>query len=653
MAGATEARRKTPALAELRTESMESQCPPPRVRRLESIISSGENCHDFHQDIQQLLVRLGEVEFHNESILASAFSDLQTLWKISRHGALGNLRAVLADLITEDENVRVFKNTVDYIAEVKGCFEGKEEMWRCIKHVLCVMWNCTDVSTKLCRRISETGILSLSIQLLTDLCTTGDFTSDDKKHFQVKAFLGLLHNCIRNCSECKDVLLQGSCVSLLPKLFYAPSPMVKAKALMVTSYLVNEQENSILNSSEDTITFIVQVLADSSKSRNHISSKYGMSCLEIMKGLNNIAMNDNNKVKIVAAGGLKLYAMLVVSEDEDEREMAALGVWTLSFAVENKARIIQEPGAGGRCVPLIAILRLSLRMLTKVRTNTSSAHHARGALWELFHGIEKLEMSGVDSSIPHVMISYQWDSQKMMIKVKDSLVHAGFKVWMDVEHMTGSTLEAMALAVERASVCLICMSDKYKASPSCRTESEYIFRLHKEIVPLRLQPGYRPDGWLGILVGSHLYFDFSNEDLYRSSLPKLIKELGQRGKIHLPPVAKTSTSTNGDEPDTVLERRDSVRLSRHAHGASRDPSRDYGKEATVEQWAHGDVVKWLADHKLGQVSDRFSSIDGPLLLEMRRVRKVAPEFFYRTLQHDLRMDLATALRFSQMLGKLV
>jgi hypothetical protein len=27
----------------------------------------------------------------------------------------------------------------------------------------------------------------------------------------------------------------------------------------------------------------------------------------------------------------------------------------------------------------------------------------------------------------------------------------------------------MALAVERAAVVLICMSDKYKASPSCRT----------------------------------------------------------------------------------------------------------------------------------------------------------------------------------------
>jgi hypothetical protein len=38
---------------------------------------------------------------------------------------------------------------------------------------------------------------------------------------------------------------------------------------------------------------------------------------------------------------------------------------------------------------------------------------------------------------------------------------------------------------------------------------------------------------------------------------------------------------------------------------------------------------------------------------MRRVRKAAPEFFYRTIQNDLHMDLASALKFSQLLGKLV
>jgi len=33
----------------------------------------------------------------------------------------------------------------------------------------------------------------------------------------------------------------------------------------------------------------------------------------------------------------------------------------------------------------------------------------------------------------------------------------------------GSVLEAMALAVEKAVVVIVCLSQKYKESPSCRT----------------------------------------------------------------------------------------------------------------------------------------------------------------------------------------
>lgn len=41
-------------------------------------------------------------------------------------------------------------------------------------------------------------------------------------------------------------------------------------------------------------------------------------------------------------------------------------------------------------------------------------------------------------------------------------------MWIDVERMGGSTLSAMAEAVENAAVVLICMSEKYKESPNCR-----------------------------------------------------------------------------------------------------------------------------------------------------------------------------------------
>ena len=35
----------------------------------------------------------------------------------------------------------------------------------------------------------------------------------------------------------------------------------------------------------------------------------------------------------------------------------------------------------------------------------------------------------------HVMISYQWSSQKTVFQLRDRLKAAGFKIWIDVENM--------------------------------------------------------------------------------------------------------------------------------------------------------------------------------------------------------------------------
>ena len=103
----------------------------------------------------------------------------------------------------------------------------------------------------------------------------------------------------------------------------------------------------------------------------------------------------------------------------------------------------------------------------------------------------------------HVMISYQWDVQKLVIQIKNKLQADGFKVWMDIDEMGGSTLESMARAVENASVILVCVSQKYKESPNCRSGNDEncfatfaalsiievlaFFRLFRIVVSLYLQ----------------------------------------------------------------------------------------------------------------------------------------------------------------------
>ena len=59
--------------------------------------------------------------------------------------------------------------------------------------------------------------------------------------------------------------------------------------------------------------------------------------------------------------------------------------------------------------------------------------------------------------------SYQWDVQPTVLRIATSMRTRNFNVWMDTEMMSGSTLDAMAAAVEDAHCVLICITERYKA----------------------------------------------------------------------------------------------------------------------------------------------------------------------------------------------
>ena len=66
------------------------------------------------------------------------------------------------------------------------------------------------------------------------------------------------------------------------------------------------------------------------------------------------------------------------------------------------------------------------------------------------------------------MISYNWGHQLMVKQIRENLQSSGINVWMDVDDMQGSTLQAMASAVKKADIVLMCYSFKYKNSDNCR-----------------------------------------------------------------------------------------------------------------------------------------------------------------------------------------
>ena len=62
---------------------------------------------------------------------------------------------------------------------------------------------------------------------------------------------------------------------------------------------------------------------------------------------------------------------------------------------------------------------------------------------------------------------YQWDVQDTVLRIAASMRERDFRVWMDTEMMSGSTLDAMAAAVEGAYCVLICITERYKVCCGC------------------------------------------------------------------------------------------------------------------------------------------------------------------------------------------
>ena len=149
-----------------------------------------------------------------------------------------------------------------------------------------------------------------------------------------------------------------------------------------------------------------------------------------------------------------------------------------------------------------------------------SRERAAGALFELDEETRAAKTAqasdepGASKPPPHIMVSYNWDHQHVILRVVAWLQAHGYLVWVDTEQMKGSTVDAMALAVEGSEVVLIGVSRAYKESSNCRMEAQYAFQKKKAIVPLKLTDGYEADGWLGLLLGTSMWYAF-----YGSTLP--------------------------------------------------------------------------------------------------------------------------------------
>jgi len=117
---------------------------------------------------------------------------------------------------------------------------------------------------------------------------------------------------------------------------------------------------------------------------------------------------------------------------------------------------------------------------------------------------------------PQIMISYQWDYQKDIIKLYEKLTRLGYCCWLDIFQMGGgdSLFEKIDAGIRHSKCVLACVTPKYTKSINCRREMALADALKKPIVPLYVEDTgtWPPAGPMAMVFAEKPYIDFRRSD---------------------------------------------------------------------------------------------------------------------------------------------
>ncbi|XP_035698110.1 uncharacterized protein LOC118431104 [Branchiostoma floridae] len=494
----------------------------------------------------------------------------------------------------------------EYIRFLKGLGYFSKKLWRndvvwiCTDFVRQSVVNCTDSSPKFGYEVVKAGLAEV---VLDDLDTFGK-KDDNYSKVLVSSAVHIIYNCSRVVENYELLNDLNAVPRLLPFLEHE-DPQIQTIIALTLAY-ITDKENKQLVMSEETqrkvVSYILRRFREAVNVPNWRSD--GFSALELASGIAQLATNDTeedaNKLVLVQEGVVPLLVKLMQTSDEEEQLQAVGAIWQLSFHEDNRKKILEEPG-----------------LVEKLKNLKDSPYEeisdsAAGALFVLTgKGKDQPEQDIEEDGDTrrrqrHVMISYNWDHKKIAVKISKQLRSAGYRVWIDETHMRGSILEAMGEAVSNAAVVLVCVSRQYFLSKSCRAEGNACHVTNTPVIPIKVEKTYSPDGWLAVLVGAGLYFDFSDPKGVKAAMKGLMKEIGSRGK---------ADGHHDDDDD--------------------DEEGDEASEPDLRNWTKADVDKWMTEFDLEKDIRGVADITGAQLAFLRSLKEQAPEFFYQYLLNHM------------------
>ncbi|CAF0750579.1 unnamed protein product [Adineta steineri] len=251
---------------------------------------------------------------------------------------------------------------------------------------------------------------------------------------------------------------------------------------------------------------------------------------------------------------------------------------------------------------------------------------AEGLLWKL----EEEEKAVAKPSILNlykydIMISYSHKDQRICHQIHEQLVKDGYQVWFDKDCLRGSTMVGIANAIENSKYVLICMSNTYKQSVYCHSEAHYAFERGCRLIPIIIEPNYKPDGWLGIIVSGKIYVEFGNVE-FKLAYEKLKNEISEQ-EYENSNQSLLPSSGEKDQMNTVFLHPEPLAIVSEAN---------IDLPNCIREWTHDHVRSFLIRNGLGNtLLPLLTCMDGHRLLQLYEICLLNRESMYQSLKFEL------------------
>ncbi|CAF4168912.1 unnamed protein product, partial [Adineta steineri] len=183
------------------------------------------------------------------------------------------------------------------------------------------------------------------------------------------------------------------------------------------------------------------------KAWHHPLKKYRQIQIEyLLQGSVNLSKHDFIQQETANMNKIPLFI-----EMSDQYPIVFDIIWALSFNHNIQQQLRSHPSF---------IHKLS--QLAKESDDEQMRKITHGILWNL-------EITHQDRSIPQhtnhntfdIMISYSHKEKVLCKQLYDELIKSGYRVWIDFDQMHGNVMDAMAQAIDRSEIIIICMSEQY------------------------------------------------------------------------------------------------------------------------------------------------------------------------------------------------